>query len=103
MHMESMKSHEGSNSNLFAANKCANDQKPSETPALKARLSLNKALFSKMQHLFHTVHVISIKERPHSDYEWLGKLDVAKGLDIRDCYRNGFTSWEVTGAIADVH
>ena len=75
---------------LFAANKHANEETPSEAPALKARLSLNKALFPKLKHLFCTVHAINIKGRPHTDYEWLGKLDIAKGLEIGDCYRNLF-------------
>ena len=75
---------------LYVANKHANEQKPSDAPALKARLSLNKALFPKLQHLFHTVHAINIKGRPHTDYEWLSKLDIAKGLEIGDHYRNCF-------------
>ena len=80
MYIEATKSHEGSNSHLFVANKHANEQKPSEAHTLKARLSLNKALFPKLQHLFHIVHAIYIKGRPHNDYKWLGELDVGKGL-----------------------
>ena len=102
MHIESTKSNKTSNSHLFAANKHANEQKPSEAPALKAMLSLNKTLFPKMQHLFHTVHAINIKDMPHNDYEWFCELDVAKGLDIGDCFRNCLACWEFTSAIADV-
>ena len=87
---------------LFVANKQANKQKPSEASALKARLSLNNALFPKLQHLFHTVHAINIKGRSHNDYKWLGELDVAKGLDSGNHYRNCFTCQEFTSAIADV-
>ena len=101
MHIKSIKSHEGRNSHLFA-NKHANGQKPSEGPALKSRLSLNNALFPKQQHLPHTVHATNIKGMPHNDYKWFDELDVAKGLDIGDHYRNGFASLEFTSAVADV-
>ena len=54
-----------------------------------------------MQLLFHTAHAINIKGRPHSDYTWL-RLDVAKGLDIGECYRNYFTCCEFSSVIANV-
>ena len=39
---ESIKLHESSNTHLFAVNKHVNEQIPTEAPALKAKLSLNK-------------------------------------------------------------
>ena len=101
MCIEFINSLDGINSHLFAANKHENEQKPSDAPTLKARLSLNKALFPKLQHLFPTVHTINIKGIPHNDYEWLGELDVAKGLDIGDHYRNHFACQEFTSANAN--
>ena len=89
-------------SHVLTANKHVNEQKPSEAPALKARLRSNKALFPKLQHLFCTVHAINIKGRSHNDYKWLGELDVAKGLDSRNHYRNCLTCQEFTSAILDV-
>ena len=99
MDLESVKSHKGGNMHLFAANKHATEQKLSEAPPLKARLGLNKALFPNMQHLFCTVHAIN---RPHTNYEWLGKIDIAKGLEIGDYYRNPFACCEFTSTITDV-
>ena len=78
-----------------------NEQKPSEAPALKAKLSLNRTLFPKLQLLFDTAHAINIKGRPHSDYTWLSELDVAKGLDIGEHYRNHFACHEFSSAITD--
>ena len=100
MCMESVRSHEASNAHVLAANKHVNEQKPSEASVLKAKLSLNRALFSKLQ-LFHTEHAINIKGRPHSDYTWLCELDVAKGLDIGEHYRDNFACHELSSAIAD--
>ena len=101
MCMESVRSHEARNAHVLAANKHVNEQKPSEAPALKVKLSLNRVLFLKLQILFCTAHAINIKGRLHSDYAWLSELDVAKGLDIEECYRHYFTC-EFSSTIADV-
>ena len=54
--------HEASNAHVLATNKHVNEQKPSEAPSLKAKLSLNRVLFPKPQLLFHAAHAINIKE-----------------------------------------
>ena len=73
---------------VFAANKHKNEATPNEAPAWKAKLSLNKSIFPKLQHLFQSVHAINVKGRPHRDYIWLTELDAAKGLDLGDHYRS---------------
>ena len=46
---------------ILAAKKHYHEANPEDAPASKAKLSLNKALFPKLQHLFKTVHAINIK------------------------------------------
>ena len=58
MHMESVWSHEASNVHVLAANKHVNEKKPSEAPALKAKLTLNRALFQKKCSSFFTQHML---------------------------------------------
>ena len=79
-----------------------NEQKPSEAPAPKAKLSLNRPLFPKLQLHFHTAQAIKIEGRPHSDYTLLSELGVSKGLDIGECHRICFACHEFLFAIADV-
>ena len=100
--MESVSSHEASTVHVLAASKHVNQQKPSEVPALNAKLNLNRALFPKLQLLFHTAHAINIKGRPDSAYTLLSELDEAKGLDIGECYRNHFACCKSSSAIVDV-
>ena len=73
--LESIKYHEGSNLHVHALSKHINKMKPTDAPAVKAYHSLNKALFPKLQHLFHTVHALNIKARPYQDYAWVNELD----------------------------
>ena len=44
LRLESIKLHESSNSHLFAVQKHVNEQTPSEAPAVKAKLSMNKKI-----------------------------------------------------------
>ena len=75
--LESIKYYEGSNQHVLALSKHINKMKPTDAPAAKAyhNDSLNKALFPKLQHLFHTVHALNIKARPYQDYAWVNELD----------------------------
>ena len=80
-----------------------NKMKPTDAPAVKAYHSLNKALFPKLQHLFHTVHALNIKARPYQDYAWVNELDERKGIEIGEKYRSAYTCREFSSAIASVH
>ena len=102
LHIEAIKTHQASNVHVFAANKHLHEADPANAPATKAKLSLNKSLFPKLQHLFRTVHAINIKGRPLTDYLWLNELNVAKGLDIGDSYLTRHACLEFGSAIADV-
>ena len=61
MKLYSIKKHEGSNNHLFAAKKHLNETNPKEAPALKAKLSLNKAIYTKLSILFKAVHAINVQ------------------------------------------
>ena len=59
--LETIKKHETSNNHLFAANKHVNEKEPTKAPAFVAKMSLNKAIYSKLTILFRTVHAIHIQ------------------------------------------
>ena len=104
MKLYSIKKHEGSNNHLFAAKKHLNETNPKEAPALKAKLSLNKAIYTKLSILFKTVHAINVQGRPARDYLWLNELDESKGLDIGKRYTTNVNKCnEFATAIAEVH
>ena len=78
--LETIKKHEGSNNHLLAANKHANEKEPTKAPAFMAKMSLNKATYTKLSILFRNVHTINIQGRPAQDYIWMNELDTMKGL-----------------------
>ena len=100
--LDSIKHHESSNMHLFAAVKNANEKKPDEAPALKAKLSLNKLAMDRLTILFRTVHAINLHARPARDYKWISELDEVKGLDTGKVYRSSEKYNEFSGAIAEV-
>ena len=99
----SIKEHEISSCHLYAINKHINDQKPTEAPALKAKLSLKKVIYTKLSLPFRTVHEINIYGRPAWDYIWMKELDESKGLDIGTKYTTNINNCNEFGsATADV-
>lgn len=101
--LNTIKYHEGSNSHLLATNKYRNTQKPSEAPAYKAKLSLNKAVYAKLSILFRTTHALNVKARPANDYIWMNELHKSNGLDVGDRYSTNVKNCtEFASAIADV-
>ena len=101
--LNTIKYHKGSNSHLLATNKYRNTQKPSEVPAYKAKLSLNKAVFAKLSILFRTTHALNIKARPANDYIWMNELHKSNGLDVGDRYSTKVKNCtKFASAIADV-
>ena len=66
--LETIKKHEGSNNHLLAANKHANEKEPTKAPAFMAKMSLNKAIYTKLSILFRNVHAINIQGRPARDF-----------------------------------
>ena len=61
-------------------------KKPSEAPAYKAKLSLNKAAYAKLSIFFKTTHALNVKTRPAKDYIWMNELHKSNGLDVGDHY-----------------
>ena len=75
---------------------------PDETPAVKAKLSLNKLAMDRLTILFHTVHAINLHAWPARDYKWISELDEVKGLHIGKVYHSSEKYNEFSGAIAEV-
>ena len=102
LRLESIKLHESNNSHLFAVQKHVNEQTPSEAPAVKAKLSMNKKILDRLTILFRTVHAINIQARSSTDYCWLTDLDEVKGLNVGMSYRNHVQARGFASAIADI-
>ena len=113
MWLESITCHEGTNMHYLASQKYKNEMQPSEAPTMKACQSLNKALFTKLQHLFHNIHALNVQARPFSDYVWMNELDEQKGLQLGEMYRmaycciiflpiNHYTGNSTTNALVEV-
>ena len=101
--LELIKYHETSNSHLFATNKYKNLQQPTEAPAYKAKLSLNKAVYAKLSILFKTTHALNIKGRTARDYIWMNELHKSSSLDVGEHYSTNVNNCvEFASAIADV-
>ena len=62
--LETIKHHESSNSHLFAVERHANEQNPTDAPAHKAKLSLNKAIYTMLSLLFAIMPSCHIKCMP---------------------------------------
>ena len=102
LRLESIKYHEASNTHLFAANKQKNEQNPTEAPALRAQLSLNKLAIDRLKILFMNVYALNLQGRPARDYRWMTDLDVVKGLNVGNVYRTEVKCREFASAIAHV-
>ena len=101
--LELIKYHETSNSHLFAMNKYKNSQQPTETPAYKTKLSLDKAVYAKLSILFKTTHALNIKGRLARDYIWMNELHKSSGLDVGENYNTNVNNCvEFASGIADV-
>lgn len=81
--------HEKSDGHKYAVDFQKYRGKPSgESIADKMVQSLNKASYNRLEKLFRNSHAIAKKSRPTSDYTWQCELDVQKGIDLGDIYRN---------------
>ena len=86
--VESVKKHEASLAHKSAQLKQNTADRPTETPAAKSLVSLNKIVINSLKHLFRNAHALAKKGRSYADYEWMCNLDEAKGVDIGKTYRN---------------
>ena len=100
--LESVKHNECSNMHLFAANKHINEENPSEAPAFKAQMSLNKLAMDRLTLLFYNVYAINLQGCPAHDYRWLNKLDVVKGLNTGKVYKTEVKAQEFAAVITHV-
>ena len=83
-----IKKHETTRTHLDAANKMEAEKIPTETPAARSLISMNKKVLEKMTYLFRNAHAIAKKCRPYTDFKWQCELDEQKGIDIGNTYRN---------------
>ena len=81
-----------------------NQKEPAKAPAFIAKMSRNKAIYSKLTILFRTVHAIIIQGQPTWDYIWMNELNSMKGtLDTGTHYStNEHMYVEFASVIADV-
>ena len=99
LRLESLNYHEASKTHVLATNAHVNIVNPSDAPALKVKLSLNKSILPRIQKLFRTVHAIIVKARPNSDYIWLSELDEPTGLGLGEKYHTSYACTECASAI----
>lgn len=76
--------------------------KPGESSAEKIIFDLNKHQVDRLQHLFKTCHALAKNSRPFSDYIWQCELDVSKGVNLGNTYRNDKAAQTFTHYIAEV-
>ena len=83
-------------------------QKAAEKPADKNTTQAGRALLAmkdgdrnRMSLLFRNAHAVAKQNRPLTDFEWLCKLDRAKGLDTGKTYLNACACLQFVAAIAD--
>ena len=100
--VESVKKHEASLAHKSAQLKQNTADRPTETPAAKSLVSLNKIVVNRLKHLFRNAHALAKKGRPYADYEWMCNLDEAKGVDIGKTYRNRKVAAVFVECIAEV-
>lgn len=84
-----LKSHDTSSQHLGNLRKyTAKRAQPGSSVAEKTLQTLSQKAFNSISHLFRTVHGLSKKGRPYTDYVWICELDITKGVDIGEHYRN---------------
>ena len=79
----------------------AKSKAKADSAAGKMYLKLNAAVVDKLSKMFRTCHAMIIKNRPISDFGWLCELDVMKGLDLGETYRNSEAAKGFIKAIAE--
>jgi hypothetical protein len=76
---------------------------PQEPPARKSMLTLHEHKRKTLEIYFCSIHGIIKSKRPISDFLWVNKLDIAKGiLDSSESYNNCKAATCILENIADV-
>lgn len=79
--------HEVSPSHLKAVSlQLAEEQKPEKSVAGRGLLAMKEKDRQRMRILFRSAHAIAKHNRPFTDYNWITRLDKAKGLTVGDTY-----------------
>ncbi|XP_070537629.1 zinc finger protein 862-like [Ptychodera flava] len=63
---------------------------------------MNESVFSKLTNLFRNAHSIRVNSRPFKDYVWMSSLDVMKGVEVGETYRNDKACRQFITAISEV-
>ncbi|XP_070580189.1 zinc finger protein 862-like [Ptychodera flava] len=63
---------------------------------------MNESVFSKLTNLFRNAHSICVNSRPFKDYVWMSSLDVMKGVEVGETYRNDKACRQFITAISEV-
>ncbi|XP_052075818.1 zinc finger protein 862-like isoform X1 [Mytilus californianus] len=100
---DALTTHAKSDGHNYAVEFLKNRGQPTgESVAEKTVQTLNKASFHRLEKLFRNVHAIAKKSRPISDYTWQCELDIQKGIDLGDTYRNTKSCKEFLVAISEI-
>ena len=100
--VESVSSHEQSDSHKEATKIHQRQEHPEEAEAQKARTQLNLKNYPKLKIMFQNCHALAKHQRPFRDFVWLCELDQAKGLDVgKKRYRNETAARTFTKYIAE--
>lgn len=100
MKLEPIKLHEQSANHVKSRAILKAKKTPLETVAHKIICDLNNDVMEKLRVLFLTCHSLASHNRPFSDYEWVCRLDEAKGIKLGSTYRNVTSAKQFTAAIA---
>ncbi|XP_070574155.1 uncharacterized protein [Ptychodera flava] len=63
---------------------------------------MNESVFSKLTNLFRNAHSICVNSRSFKDYVWMSSLDVMKGVEVGETYRNDKACRQFITAISQV-
>lgn len=75
---------------------------PGTSPAERMLGKINAIAMERYNLLFRNAHVLTKRNRPFTDFEWMCELDEIKGLNIGPNYRSDKKCREFTDAIGEV-
>ncbi len=100
MKMETIRDHENSKAHKFSEDVSKAKLDKGSTIADKTIRQLNTDIFKKLSIMFKTCHAMAKNSRPLRDFNWLCKLDEAKGISVGSVYRNDKGAHSFTTSIA---
>lgn len=85
---DTINQHEKPEAHQFNVIKYNGQKNPENSEGARALRTMNQLQVNRMALLFRNVFALCKKSRPYTDIPMLCDLDLSKGLDIRNKYRN---------------